>query len=149
MANLKNYTSTVPASRSIMNIEKCLITHGATDIAKTYEGGQTKGIKFAIMIDGKSMVFALPARIENCQRVLEGMTTSRTRPETLAKIPDQASRTAWKIVLDWIEIQMAMIDLAQIEMLEVFLPYVFIAEKNCTVFELAKDNGFKKLLPGK
>jgi len=131
-----------------MNIEKCLITHGATDIAKTYEDGKTKGIKFAMLVNGKSMVFSLPARIENCERVLEGMTTSRTRSETLAKIPAQAERTAWKIVLDWIEAQMAMVDLAQIEMAEVFLAYVFNPETNQTYFEMIKEGGFKKLLPG-
>lgn len=144
---LKNYTSTVPASRSITSIEKCLVSHGAKHIAKTYTDGATSGIKFVMEVGGKDTIFSLPAKIKNCQNILEENTTSRTRPETMAKIPAQAERTAWKIVLDWIKIQMAMIDLAQIEMLEVFLPYAYNAQTDQTFFEQIKQNDYKALLP--
>lgn len=87
-------------------------------------------------------------KIQKYFKVLEKNTTSRTRSETMVKIPAQAERTAWKIVLDWIEIQMAMIDLAQIEIMEVFLPYVYDAQKDMTFFEQIKSNHYKALLPG-
>ena len=145
---LKNYTSSVPASRSISYIESKLVTSGARAIMKRYdEDGRTSAIMFIIPMDGQNVPFKLPARIDNCTSVLEGMLSSRARSDTRAKIPEQAERTAWKILSDWVEAQMAMIELAQVEVMEVFLPYVYDHATEKTYFEAVKDRGFKGLLP--
>ena len=54
---------------------------------------------------------------------------------------------SWKILQDWVEAQMAMIELAQIEVMEVFLPYLYDGQKKQTFFEQIKSKGFQKLLP--
>lgn len=147
MTNLKNYTSTVPASRSIDKIEKCLVDHGAKQIAKAYDDGIVIGIKFVMAIDGRDTVFSLPAKVENCKQVFISQRVNMISNAGMEKISKQAERTAWRIILDWIEIQMAMIDLAQIEMAEVFLAYVFNPQTNQTFFEMMKEDEFKAL-PG-
>ncbi len=144
---LKNYTSSVAANISIMKIEKCLINHGAKQIAKDYHDNITVGIKFVMNIEGRDTIFSLPARIDRCKQVFIEQRVNRISNEAMKKITAQAERTAWKIVLDWVEAQMAMIDLAQIEMLEVFLPYVYVAESDQTFFEVLKEKKFKALLP--
>lgn len=147
MKNLKNYTSTVPASRSIMNIEKCLVDHGAKQIARTYEGGVVTGIKFVMDLDGRDVVFSLPAKVDNCKQVFISQRVNEISDAGMKRILEQAERTAWRIIRDWIEIQMAMIDLEQIEMAEVFLAYVFNPQTNQTFFEMMKEDKFKAL-PG-
>lgn len=58
---------------------------------------------------------------------------------------DQARRTAWKILYEWVQIQVSMIQIEQVEIMEVFLPYAYDKEKNETYFEKIKANGFKQL----
>ena len=144
---LKNYTSSVSVERSIAFIEKQLAAHGARDVLKRYDNNKrVSAIMFIVPVNGNDMPFKLPARIAECERVLEGMLSSRARPETRKKIPAQAERTSWKIVSDWIEAQMAMIDLAQVEMMEVFLPYLYDHRKEKTYFEAVKERGYAGLL---
>lgn len=49
---LKNYTSSVSASRSISQIEAKLAAKGATHIIKEYDDGRVVSIAFTLMIDG-------------------------------------------------------------------------------------------------
>lgn len=145
---LKNYTSKVPVSQSVTYIERCLVKNGARNIMKEYDAdGRCDGICFIIPINGFETPFRLPAQVANCERVLMGMTTSRTQSETIAKIPKQAERTAWKILSDWVEAQMAMIELAQVEVMEVFMPYLYDPSSKQTFFQRAKAEGFQRLLP--
>lgn len=145
---LKNYTSSVSASRSISHIEAKLAQNGACQILKTYDDGRVTAICFIVMVEGQEMAFKVPARIAECEKVLMANTTSRTKNETLKKIPQQAERTAWKILYDWVEVQMAMIELAQVELMEVFLPYVYNNQTEQTLFESMKKTNFKALLTG-
>lgn len=145
---IKNYTSSISSSRSITFIESQLIKHGAHQILKTYDSdGRVASLCFMIKIEGRDMPFKLPARVEECEKVLRANLTSRARPETRRKIPEQAERTAWKILSDWVEAQMALIQLSQVEILEVFLPYVFDSTKDMTFFETLKERKYKGLLP--
>lgn len=145
---LKNYTSNQSASRSISYIEQKLIQQGANKILKIYdEDCRLKAICFSIIIDGEDISFKLPAKVKACETVLLSNLSARARPETRKKVPQQAERTAWKILQDWVEAQMAMIELSQTEIMEVFLPYVFNNQTEQTFFEQIKSKGYAKLLP--
>lgn len=150
---LKNYTSKVPASKSIQYITNKLVLNGARKIQQDYSvDGRLVGIAFIIEVAGREIPFKLPARIAECEKVLLGMKSARTLRQGADKIPAQAERTAWKIISDWVEAQMAMIELAQVEMMEVFLPYVYDAAKDQTFFESLRASNFKHLtlaVPGK
>jgi hypothetical protein len=144
--NLKNYTSEVPAFNSITRIEKVLVEAGATDISKKYDNGVCKAIRFRMLVNQSPLFFELPARVEACFNVLWAEVKkpiSGTKERTI----QQAERTAWKIISDWVEIQIAMIKLEQAELLQVFLPYVFDPVKEKTFYSQMKEGGFKALLP--
>jgi len=140
---IKNYTSQVPVARSISYIEAKLVMHGALDIMKRYEGQELQAISFIISVNGRKVPFKLPARTANVEKVLRG---ARTRtPES--KIKEQAARTAWKLVSDWVDIQMALIELKQVDIMEVFLPYIFYPDKDggLTLYEKLSASQFKVL----
>ncbi len=146
---IKNYTSQVPASRSISYIEGKLAQNGARKILKLYdEHGKVIGMCFEIPIDGVNIQFKLPSNVAKCEKVLLAGLSSRAQPVTRKKIPQQAERTAWKILSDWVEAQMAMIELSQVEVMQVFLSYVYDGQKDQTLFESMKERGYKALLPG-
>ena len=144
---LKNYTSQTPASTSISWIEGKLARSGANQILKDIDiEGRVTGIAFILPVNGNSMAFKLPAQVDACEKVLKS-EVRRPRPETFKRIKKQAERTAWKIVADWIDAQMAMIELSQVEFLQVFLPYMYNPVEKKTFYELSKERGIQKLLP--
>uniref|UniRef100_A0A6M3JEV1 Uncharacterized protein n=3 Tax=viral metagenome TaxID=1070528 RepID=A0A6M3JEV1_9ZZZZ len=147
MMALKNYTSQVSASRSISLIEDKLAHHGARQILKEYTAdGRVACIAFIMHINGIELPFHLPARIEACEKVLKAKVR-RPNKATYKRIHDQAERTAWKILADWVDAQMAMIELAQVDVLEVFLPYLFDRAKRQTFYQALQTQGFQKALP--
>ena len=146
---LKNYTSQVPANRSVQKIEDLLVRHGAKNILKLYENKELIGIAFIITVNGSDVPFRLPARIDRVEKRLREFIR-RPRPGTLDRITDQACRTAWKLLSDWISIQISLIELDQVELIEVFMPYIiYDNQKNQTLFEKMKDSGYSLLLEKK
>lgn len=147
--NIKNYTSTVSADRSVNLIEHRLIGVGATHIAKVYEGEpkRLKGITFQIPVNGIPLLFKLPAKTDLVFKVLWA-EVRKPRPSTKQTIEEQAERTAWKILADWVDVQISMIKLEQAEFIEVFLPYSYDPKKDQTLFERFKENNFKQLTMG-
>ena len=141
---VKNYTSQVPASRSVNQIEARLVKHGAKNILKLYENKKLTGVAFIVSVNGTDMPFRLPARVDRVEKSLR-TAVSRPRKGTLNRIADQAERTAWRLLADWIDVQMSLIELDQVEFTEVFLPYIYDISKNLTFFEKMKATGFAML----
>ena len=141
---IKNYTSEVPASRSVLRIEEQLMKHGAKNIMKIIEQQKLIGIAFIIPIGGVDTPFRLPARIDRVELQLKKLI-KRPRKGTLSKVSEQAARTAWKILADWVDIQMALVELDQAEFGEVFLPYMYDYQKEETFFDKMKASGYKML----
>lgn len=144
---LKNYTSDVPVSRTIARIEELLAKCGATHVAKEYvNGGTVAALQFMIKVDNRSHVIKLPA---NPQQVFEAMKAELSRPRrgTMERLKEQSQRTAWRLMQDWVEVQISLINMKQADVLQVFLPYVWNGKK--TYYEALKESGFKAMLPEK
>lgn len=142
--NLKNYTTEVPASRSIENIEKLLVGAGATNIMKEYgPAGKCKAVSFLISCNNMSLPFRLPAKVDRVYSWLK-----RQKPKSSEKLlQEQSERIAWKIQHEWVHIQLSLIELEQAEILELFFPLLYDIQSKETYFERIKLDGFKALLP--
>lgn len=141
---VKNYTSQVPASRSVNHIEEQLVKHGAKNILKLYESEKLVGVAFIVSVNGLDMSFRLPARIDRVEKQLRELVR-HPRSGTMGRIAIQAERTAWRLLADWVDVQMSLIELDQAELVEVFMPYIYDYTKNQTFFEKMKVNGFTML----
>lgn len=141
--NIKNYTSTVPVNLTVSRIEQMLAEAGASAISKSYTAGQLSALSFCIETPNKKLLtIRLPA---NSQAVYDAMykQVKRPRSSTVDKLRDQAGRTAWKLMQDWIAVQLSLIHMQQADVLQVFLPYVWDGEQ--TFYEHLKGSGFKQL----
>ena len=134
---LKNTNST---SRNTFDaIQKTLISHKAKQVIFDYDHERIVAISFSIEVNGVLCAFRLPARIGNVEKILyPGRRTLTTTQK------DQAYRTAWANIRDWIASQMAMIDTGMVQPEEVFLPYL-IGQSGQTLFETMVERQF--LLP--
>lgn len=141
---IKNYTSN--SANTFSNIQKILSTHKAQSIMFDYDNnGRIKGIGFALVIDNKLIGFKLPARVEAVEQVFYAAKKPKynwQKADPLTdKEKDQAYRTAWANVKDWIDAQMAMIDTGMVKPEEVFLPYA-VTKTGATYFEAIKNNNY-------
>lgn len=163
---LKNYTSEVPVSQTIYRIEQVLIKCGVSGITKEYTStnGEIGAISFQIEAPTGKLTIRLPADKDKAQDALwldyvgddkgylskDGKTVSGygcLKKKKRADFSDQASRTAWKIIQDWVEVQMSMIQLKQADTLQVFLPYVFDGKQ--TFYQALQASKFRGMLPEK
>lgn len=114
---IKNYTTSVDVYKSLGEIQGALASHGARKIMVDYDGaGQPVGLLFGIETPEGPRGFCLPANVEGVRAVFD-------RQKVKAQ-PGQAERTAWRNVRDWIMAQMAIIEAGQVQLDEVFLPYL-------------------------
>lgn len=145
--NLKNYSSGIAAATTISYIEQYLMEAGASGIMKKVEGGQVVALMFEIDMGGNTgkHLVKLPASVPQVHEYLwRDYVTSRTHPKlTEDDFLEQAGRTAWKIVQDWVQVQVSMIKLKQMEPMQVFLPYIW--DGNQTYYEFLKERKFKAL----
>ncbi|MEP7375973.1 MAG: hypothetical protein ABI675_21435 [Chitinophagaceae bacterium] len=146
--NIKNYSSNVEASKSMARIEELLVEIGASNINKQYSEKICTGITFLLFDQQlqQTIPFHLKVQVEECFTIL-WRDIKRPRPDTRDLLKKQASKTAWKILSDWTEIQCSMILLGQAKPLQMFLPFVYDVQANETFFDKV-SSGKMKLLAG-
>jgi hypothetical protein len=133
---LKNYRSR--SNNTFDTIQKCLAAHGAQKLMFDYnDQGQITALSFAMNIDGKLIGFRLPARLDQVEAVLK----SERRWSSPEVLKDQAYRTGWANIRDWVTAQMALVDTRMAKVQEVFLPYM-TRKDGKTLFESLEGNKF-------
>lgn len=160
---LKNYTSTVPVSVTIAKIETVLIRCGVSGIMKEYVGtnGEIAALTFKIATATNPVTIRMPANKTTALEALwsdyvngdkvtpdgQSILYNSYKKKRKKDFEQQSERTAWKIVQDWIEVQMSMIQLRQADTLQVFLPYIYDGQRS--YYEALREQGFRGLLEDK
>ena len=132
---LLNYTTKVPVSRSIAEIQKTLVKAGARSVMLDYDDdGKVTAIAFKIILNGAPISFVLPSKTAE---VLEVMKYDGTPRSLLSD--DHAQRVAWRIIKDWVEVQMAIVATNMVTLPQVFLPYA-VNQDGTTLYEIVAQN---------
>lgn len=138
---LANYTTKVPVEQSIAEIQEMLVAAGAESISMHYDGGKITAIDFAVTIDKFPLGFRLPQNAAAAQKILVRQK-AHARLKTLA----HAEAVSWRILRDWVRAQLAMVELAQAEFAQVFMPYAMIAGES--VYRQFREQRIKQLGDG-
>ena len=143
---IKNYTSDIPIERIFAELQQALGTHGAKQISFDYgDDGKVNGVQFVIKANDRFIPVKLPARIEKAQAVLkkqwEDGVISHKRGKENTYGYEQAYRVAWRNILDWVQAQMALLEIGMAKIEEVFLPYMQDRE-GVTFFERMEQRNF-------
>lgn len=129
---LLNYTTKVDVYTTIGAIQGCLVKHGARKIMQDYDGeGRPQALCFAIDTKFGIRGIKLPANVDAVHKVLINQKVKCDR--------EQAERVAWRILKDWVEAQMAILESEMVQMDEIFLPYM-VAKDGLTTYELYREN---------
>jgi len=124
--SLLNYTTKIDVEKTVGEIQRMLGKHGAKAIMTNYEDGMLTALSFQIPANGHDMGFRLPC---DWRPVLQVMKDDRKIPRSLCE-QQQAIRVSWRIIKDWTEAQMALIDTQMVRTEDVFLPYAIMRDGN-------------------
>lgn len=106
-----NYTTTIDAIKTTSQIQSLLAAKGAHSIATDYAEGEPSALVFHLMLNHQDLAYRLPC---NWRGVLQTMNRDKKCPLRY-KTNNQAKRVAWRIVKDWVEAQLAIIESGQAE----------------------------------
>lgn len=140
---LLNYTTTVPAEKTVAQIMQMLGKSGARQVMSEYDDdGRPTAVAFAIVTPVGLRTFRLPTRVLAVETVLR-----RQKVPKRYQTHEQAERVAWRIVKDWLEAQLAIVETEMVSLDQVMLPYMHTAGHGSpTVYELFTQQG--ELGPG-
>lgn len=118
-----NYTTKVDSAKTVAQIQSILGAKGATHVSVDYMNGKATAVVFGLWIGNGIVNFRLPCNIQGVSQTMKKM-----RPGAgIWRDTAQCERIAWRIVKDWVEAQMALVEAQQAELGEVFLPYAINA----------------------
>lgn len=136
-----NYTTTIKTDKTVAEIQAKLVKAGALSISVSYDDSrQPDALVFAIQVHSEFVNFRLPS---NWNGVYAAMRKDQSVPRRY-KTEEQARRVAWRIIKDWVEAQLAIIEAGLATLPEVFLPYA-VMRNGLTVYQQFESG---KLLEG-
>ncbi len=135
-----NYTTTVDSFKTVSEIEYILMKHKAKSIMKNYDGESITGLSFLIDTGVQQIPVKLPVKVDECLKVLKKEKRENPRKQ-IKDTREQAERVAWRILKDWVEAQMALLDIEMVRFEEIFLPYIE-TKNGQTIYERLEGEQF-------
>ena len=123
---IKNYTTKVDVFTSVGEIQGALAKSGASKIMVEYDNGKPTAVTFGMMTPQGMRGFSLPAAVEGTLRVFAKQKVKADR--------EQAERTAWRNIRDWVLAQTALVESCDVPIDQVFFPYLTDNRGN-TIYE--------------
>ena len=142
---IKNYTTEIKVEKTLMEIEQILAKGGAKAIMKEYddEGEVTAVVFQANLPNGNEAGFKLPYKETAMLNIIRHIVDEGKLPRRFLNDPIKARKVGWRIIKDWIDAQMALVEIELCDLAEVFLPYLYNGKQ--TAYEVFQDRGFKML----
>lgn len=129
---LLNYTTRIDPAKTSLEIHKLLIKAGARQILNEYDANANPtGLRFIAATPGGERMFALPVNVDAVYKVL----VSQGVPGRYMT-RDQARRTGWRILKDWVAAQLAIVETEMVSLDQVMLSYMVPGDDGRTVYDL-------------
>ena len=134
---IKNYTTTIKPEKTINEIQQILAKHKAKAILTEYDSeGNVIALSFKIdTINGEAGV-KLPVNTDKVLQVLKNQSKNNSQVKATR---EQALKTGWRNIKDWIDAQMALIETEMVTIDQIFLPYI-LNNQGQTLYEVFKEN---------
>jgi hypothetical protein len=143
-----NYTTTVDADRTAIECIGILTKHGASHVGISIGEDKTPdGLEFVIRTPYGPRGYQLPVNIPGTEKaLLKAWRAHRIEPRY--KEPAQARRVAWRVLKDWLEAQMALIEAGAVELPQVMLPYLRVDDEGKTLYAAWQESELRALERG-
>src|SRR5690242_5432250 len=125
---LLNYMSRIPAHQSIAEISQMLAKAGAKQVMHDYDdSGNIVALSFSLELEGQRIGFRLPSDWRPVHMLLQQQLRGNPKKRPWLLEEDHARDVAWRIIKDWVEAQLAIIETRMVTTAQVFLPYAVTA----------------------
>lgn len=122
MSGLLNYTTTIGVHKTLGEIHETLATHGAKKVMYDYDdNGHIVSLSFSVSTPDGDRGVKLPANVTAIYEVLKQQKKTgkiKTNPDYA-----QAERVAWRIIKNWVDAQMAILESEMVTFEEIFFQY--------------------------
>lgn len=145
---IRNYTTQIDVNKTLMEIETILVKFGAKGILKEYQGSKINSLMFFLVKDNQKIPFKIPMSIEKSRTVIVKAVNEGKLPRKYLQEPlrsDQAERVCWRIIKDWIDSQLSLLELNFAEATEILLPYAYDYGEQKTLYQKFLENKGKYL----
>ena len=135
---VRNYTTQIAVEKTIGEIEIILVKFGARGIMKEYKGSKVDGLMFYLEKDNQKIPFKIPMSLQKSRRVVEAAVKERKLARKFLSEPlrsDQGERIAWRIIKDWIDSQLSLLEMNFAEPIEILLPYAYDMNEKKSLYE--------------
>ncbi len=137
---LLNYTTKVPADRSIAEISQMLAKAGAKKIMHDYDdNGYITAVSFALELDGQIIGYRLPTDWRPVKTIIAEVCKGNTKLSKDVLTDQHAINVAWRITKDWVEAQLAILETKMVTTPQLFLPYA-VTDNGQTLYERVAEN---------
>lgn len=136
-----NYTTRIDPEQTIGEIQKILSRYNVAAMMTEYDGPQVSAVSFKLNINGKNLSFKLPCNWRKVAEILK-KDPRRLRLKRGETIEIQATRIAWRVMKDWINAQMALVEIEMVTIPQVFLPWAIMRDGRTLAEHVESDPGF-------
>jgi hypothetical protein len=139
-----NYTTSVPADKSAMECIAILVKHGARNVGLSIsEARVPDGLDFIVTTPWGPQQFSLPVNISGTEKALK-QAWREHRIEPRFATPEQARRVAWRVIKDWLESQLALVEAGVADLPQVMLSFMKVGVDK-TMYQAVVENQMQAL----
>jgi hypothetical protein len=143
-----NYTTQIDSQKTASECIAILARHGATRISIDFDAGEPSGLAFGIETPAGMRFYLLPVNTRGVQIALTRAARAGHIPARYADDTAQAQRVGWRVIRQWLDAQLALIDAQLVEIEQVMLPYLVVDEIGTTLYQRYLDSGRKAIGSG-
>lgn len=140
---VRNYTTKINVEKTIGEVEVILVKFGAGGIMKEYKGSKVDALMFYLEKGGQKIPFKIPMSLEKSRRIVENAVKEGKLPRRYLSEPlrsEQGERIAWRVIKDWIDSQLSLMEMNFAEPIEILLPYVYDQLQKQTLYDKFNEN---------
>lgn len=138
-----NYTTKIDPNQTIGEIQRMLSRYEVSAMMTQYEGRNVSAVAFELVIEGKKIQFKLPCNWRAVHEIFKNNPTAQKNMRLKGgTLEDQAIRTAWRVIKDWIEAQLALVEINMVTLPQIFLPYMIVRGGKTLAEKMSEDPTF-------
>jgi hypothetical protein len=142
-----NWSTSVPADRTAMECIAILIKHGARNVGMSLgEDRVPDGLDFVVSTPWGLQQYSLPIYMSGTEKALKKAWREH-RIEPRFATPEHARRVAWRVIKDWLESQLALVEAGVADLPQVMLSFMKVSV-NQTMYEAVVENQMRALEQG-